>query len=45
MTMSSVVPDVTKLQSLVDGEISSVPWRDGIRRMVTALHPELELSS
>lgn len=44
MTMSSVVADTTKLQSLVDGDISSVPWRDGIRRLVAGLHPELELN-
>lgn len=42
-TMSSVVPDVTKLASLVDGDICSVPWRDGMRRLVNGLYPDLEL--
>jgi nucleoside-diphosphate-sugar epimerase len=40
-TLRSVVADTTRLRQLV-GECK-VHWRDGLRRMVRARHPELEL--
>jgi UDP-glucuronate 4-epimerase len=37
----SIILDTVKLQALAGG--TSVDWRDGFRRMVSALHPELQL--
>jgi hypothetical protein len=38
-TLASNVMDLTKMHELVGR--SSVPWRDGVRRLVEARHPEL----
>ena len=38
-TIDSVMVDLTRLHSLVGS--TKVPWRDGMRRMVEARHPEL----
>jgi nucleoside-diphosphate-sugar epimerase len=40
-TISSVNVDLTRMHELVGH--TSVPWRDGFRRMVAARHPELTL--
>lgn len=38
-TIGSVHVDTTKMEQLVGG--TSVPWKDGFRRMVETFHPEL----
>jgi UDP-glucuronate 4-epimerase len=40
-TITSVAVDVSRMHALV-GE-TKVPWRDGMRRMVRARHPEIAL--
>ncbi len=42
-TLESVIPDLTKMHKLI-GE-TQVDWRDGMRRMLEARHPELQLKS
>jgi len=41
MTIESVSVDLTKMHELVGH--TTVPWQDGMRRMVAARHPELKL--
>jgi nucleoside-diphosphate-sugar epimerase len=41
LTLESVIPDLTKMRELI-GE-TQVDWRDGIRRMLEARHPEIAL--
>jgi hypothetical protein len=38
-TIETVRMDTTRMHELVGG--TTVPWRDGMRRMVRARHPEL----
>ena len=38
-TIDSVMVDLTRLHALVG--TTTVPWREGMRRMVEARHPEL----
>ena len=38
-TIVSVMVDLTRLHDLVG--TTAVPWREGMRRMVAARHPEL----
>lgn len=40
-TLPSIAVDVTRLREIVGPE--KVPWRDGMRRMIRARHPELKL--
>jgi len=42
-TLESVIPDLTKMHRLI-GE-TQVDWRDGIRRMLAARHPEIPLKN
>jgi UDP-glucuronate 4-epimerase len=42
-TIDSVMIDLTRLHELVGA--TTVPWRDGMRRMVAARHPELLVES
>ncbi len=42
-TIESVVTDTTKMHQLI-GE-TQVDWHDGFRRMIEALHPEMQLMS
>jgi len=42
-TLGSIVMDVTRMNERVGR--TTVPWRDGMRRMVQARHPELRLRS
>lgn len=39
-TLSSVIPDVSKLQALMADEITSVDWRDGIARLVATFNAD-----
>jgi nucleoside-diphosphate-sugar epimerase len=41
-TIGSVVVDTTKIERMLG--LPKTPWRDGFRRMVASLHPELSLS-
>jgi hypothetical protein len=38
-TIASIVPDLKKLHDV--GFNSSIDWRDGIRRQITTMRPEL----
>lgn len=42
-TLESVIPDLTKMHELI-GE-TQVDWRDGMRRMLEAMHPEIPLKT
>ena len=43
LTLESVIPDLTKMHGLI-GE-TQVDWRNGIRRMLEARHPEIPLKN
>jgi nucleoside-diphosphate-sugar epimerase len=42
-TLESVIPDLTKMHDLIGK--TQVDWRDGMRRMLETLHPEIPLKS
>jgi UDP-glucuronate 4-epimerase len=43
LTLESVIPDLTKMHGLIGK--TQVDWRDGIRRMLEARHPEIPLKN
>ncbi len=42
-TLESVIPDLTKMHDLIGK--TQVDWRDGMRRMLEAMHPEIPLKT